>query len=166
MNGESSPVGRTGPVALCRLPALQPPGAETGANGGRAAWRPRFGPAPREIRGPRPPRVGLARRRPDAEDAVLAVQDDLAIGGNEIGNHRREPDPEVHIGAIGEILRGPPGDLATFQRHQLPPISSPDFPVLGEAQTYAGRRHPARFHRCNELNRTRFSLLTWACNPG
>ena len=108
----------------------------------------------------------VARRRPDAEDAVLAVQDDLAIGGNEIGNHRREPDPEVHIGAIGEILRGPPGDLATFQRHQLPPISSPDFPVLGEAQTYAGPRHPARFHRCNELNRTRFSLLTWACNPG
>src|SRR4029077_17850668 len=65
----------------------------------------------------------VARRRPDAEDAVLAMQHDLAVGGNEIGNQVRQPDPQVHIGAVDEVLRGPPRDLATFERHRFPPFN-------------------------------------------
>src|SRR6516162_1699796 len=63
----------------------------------------------------------VTRCRPDAENAVLAVQNDLAIGRNEVGNQGRQPDSEIHISAVGEILRGPPGNLATFQWHPAPP---------------------------------------------
>ena len=63
----------------------------------------------------------VARRRPDAENAVLAVQNDLTIGRQKIGNQGRQPDPKVDVGAVGEILRGPPGNLATFERHLTPP---------------------------------------------
>src|SRR5262249_39339215 len=61
----------------------------------------------------------VARSRPDPEDAVLTVQHDLAVGGNGIGNQGWEPDPQIYISAVNEVLRGPPRDLATFQRHRL-----------------------------------------------
>src|ERR1700751_1271886 len=67
----------------------------------------------------------VARRRPDAEDAILAVQHDLAIRRDEVGNQGWQPDPQIHIGAVYEILRGAPRDLATFERHRLPPINRP-----------------------------------------
>src|SRR5205823_12994177 len=43
--------------------------------------------------------------------------------------------------AIGEILRGPPGDLATFQRHNLLPITSRVGKLRGvrEARQGSGR---------------------------
>ena len=68
--------------------------------------------------------VGLvgAGRRADAQNAVLAVQDDLAIAGNEVGDQGRQADPEIDIGAVREVLGGPPGDLATFERHRFPPV--------------------------------------------
>src|SRR5215471_3629647 len=62
----------------------------------------------------------VAWRRPDAKDSVLAMQHDLTIRRYEIGNQRRQPDTEVHIGTVDEVLGGPPRDLATFERHRLP----------------------------------------------
>src|SRR5215472_3538038 len=73
----------------------------------------------------------VARCRPDTEDAILAVQLDLAVGGNEIGNQGWQPDPQIHIGAVDEVLRGAPRDLATFERHRLPPFN----PVVGSTPT-------------------------------
>jgi len=43
--------------------------------------------------------------RADAEHAILAVQDDLASLGQEIGHQRRQADAEVHVGALGDVLR-------------------------------------------------------------
>src|ERR1700739_2950397 len=60
-----------------------------------------------------------AGRRTDPENSLFAVQHDLATLRDEIGNHCRQPDPEVDIGAVGEVLRGPPGDLTTIERHQI-----------------------------------------------
>src|SRR5215472_3358796 len=62
----------------------------------------------------------VTRRRPDTENPVLAVQHDLTIRRYEIGNQRRQPDTEVYIGTVDEVLGGPPRDLATFERHRLP----------------------------------------------
>ena len=63
----------------------------------------------------------VARRRSYPEDPVLAVQDNLSVGGDEVGNQGRQTDPEVHVGAVGKILRGSPGNLATFQWHLVRP---------------------------------------------
>ena len=52
-----------------------------------------------------------ARRRPDAEDAVLAVQHDLAVVRQEVGDQGRQADAEIDIDAVGEVLRGAPRDL-------------------------------------------------------
>src|SRR5215472_617738 len=65
----------------------------------------------------------IARRRPHSQDAILAVQDDLPVGREEIRDEGRQPDPEVYISAVRKILRGAPGDLATFQRHRVPPVT-------------------------------------------
>ena len=52
------------------------------------------------------------RRRPSqAEDAVLAVEHDFAIGGDMVGNQRRKPDAEIDVGTIAEVLGSPPGHL-------------------------------------------------------
>src|SRR5215471_5229645 len=57
-------------------------------------------------------------RRPDTENAVFAMQHYFAVGGEKLGDQGRQTDPEIDIGALGEILRGPPGDLTTFERHR------------------------------------------------
>jgi len=64
-----------------------------------------------------------ARRRPDPEDTVLAVQHDIAIGGTGIGDQGRQTDAVVHISAVGKVSRGPPSDLATFLKHHHVPIA-------------------------------------------
>src|SRR6185312_1065753 len=56
------------------------------------------------------------RRRPHAEDAVLAMEHDLAVGGDEIRHHGGEADAEIDISAVGNVLRGAPRHLATGQR--------------------------------------------------
>jgi catechol 2,3-dioxygenase-like lactoylglutathione lyase family enzyme len=45
---------------------------------------------------------------PDAEDAVLAVQDDLTIGRDKIGNQGRQPDPEVELNLVFNANAGDP----------------------------------------------------------
>jgi hypothetical protein len=51
------------------------------------------------------------------------VQHDIAIGGNEIGDQGRQTAAEVHISAVGKVLRGPPSDLATFLKHRRAPFA-------------------------------------------
>src|SRR5215472_13464507 len=46
------------------------------------------------------------------------MQHYFAVGGEKLGDQGRQTDPEIDIGAVGEILRGPPGDLTTFERHR------------------------------------------------
>src|SRR5579883_1513625 len=50
-----------------------------------------------------------------AEDAVLAVEHDLAVPRNEIRDHRRQADPEIDVSAVGDVLRGTPCHLAAGQ---------------------------------------------------
>src|SRR5581483_9560252 len=40
-----------------------------------------------------------------AEDAVLAVEDDLAVLRQVIRDQRRHADAEVHVGALGDVAR-------------------------------------------------------------
>src|SRR5207344_2952695 len=44
-------------------------------------------------------------RRPHAEQAVFALQKDLAVLGQLIGHHRRQTDAEVYVRALGNIAR-------------------------------------------------------------
>ena len=55
------------------------------------------------------------RRLPEIQDAVFGVKDGLASRGLIAGHHFRKADAEVHIGAIGDVLRGAPGDLGVGQ---------------------------------------------------
>ena len=63
----------------------------------------------------------VARRRPDPEHAVLALQHDLAPVGQHVGDQGRQPDAEIDVDPVGEILRGAPGDLLAGERHGLSP---------------------------------------------
>jgi hypothetical protein len=49
--------------------------------------------------------------RTDAEDAVLRVQHDRDVVGQEVGDERRQPDPEVHVGAVDEFPGGAGGAM-------------------------------------------------------
>ena len=49
----------------------------------------------------------LARARADAEQAVLGVQDDPRVGGEEARDQVRDPDPEVDDLAGTELAGGP-----------------------------------------------------------
>src|SRR5262249_47246587 len=62
--------------------------------------------------------IRLARRRSlaEAEDAVLAVEHDLAIRRDEIRHQGRQADAQVDIRTVGDVLGGAPGDLPTRQR--------------------------------------------------
>ena len=82
-------------------------------------------------------------RRTDPQDAVLAVQDDLPVGRDKVGNQSRQTDPEVDIGAVLEILRGPPRDLTTIERHRVPPGISASAARKG-FEFSAGLRRPDR----------------------
>ena len=51
--------------------------------------------------------VAFLRRRAHADDAVLAVQDDLAPGRQVIRDQRRQADAEVDDRAVGDVARDP-----------------------------------------------------------
>ena len=57
--------------------------------------------------------VLFARRRRLAEiqDAVFRVEDRFAAGRLIAGDHFGKADAEIDIGAVGDVLRGAPGDL-------------------------------------------------------
>src|SRR6266481_9063669 len=54
-------------------------------------------------------------RRTHAEHPVLAVQQDLAVPGQVVGNQRRQPDAEVDHGAFGNVPRHPRRHLVTIE---------------------------------------------------
>src|SRR5690606_39002253 len=59
-----------------------------------------------------------------AEDAVLAVQDDLAIGRKVVGDQRRQADAQVHAGAVRDVARHARGHLVAVEPlHRRPPAS-------------------------------------------
>ena len=47
--------------------------------------------------------VAVKRVRSHAEDPVLALEHDLYAGWHEVGDARRQPDPEVHVLPICEL---------------------------------------------------------------
>ena len=53
----------------------------------------------------------LHRERPDAEHAVLGLQRDVDAGGDVVGDERRDPDPEVDVRAVEELVRRALDDL-------------------------------------------------------
>src|SRR5580704_1996385 len=61
------------------------------------------------------------RLRPHAEQAVLAVEHDLAAGRDVVGHHGRQPDAEVDVPAVVDVLGGAPSHLRTGKRGHLRP---------------------------------------------
>ena len=83
-----------------------------------------------EVRGTRQHRDGLlagvdevgvdlvfGRVRADAEDAVLGLQQDRDAVGHVVRHERRQADAEVHVRAVGELLRGAGRHLETGECH-------------------------------------------------
>jgi hypothetical protein len=66
-------------------------------------------------------RIVLARfrRRPEAEHAVFRVIDHLATLGHEAGDHLRDADTQVHVGAVDNVLRRAPGHLPAREADAL-----------------------------------------------
>ncbi len=52
----------------------------------------------------------LGGSRPDAEEAVLGVEEDLRLGAEVARNEVRDADPEVHDLSRSQLLRGPGGN--------------------------------------------------------
>ena len=59
--------------------------------------------------------LGLGGVRADAEEAVLALEDDLDALGDVVGHQGRHADAEVHVVAVPELLGGALGDLVAGQ---------------------------------------------------
>ena len=62
---------------------------------------------------------------PDAEHAVLGLQDDVDAGGDEVGDQRRHADAEVDVVAVAQLPRGARGDLIAGRGghgHALPRV--------------------------------------------
>ena len=53
----------------------------------------------------------LGRLGSHAEDAVLAVEDHLAVGRHEVRHQHRLADAEIDEGALGDVPGDAPGDL-------------------------------------------------------
>ena len=56
------------------------------------------------------------RRRAHAEEAVLAVQEDLAVLRQMVGDQRRQADAEVDVRAFGDVARDARGHLVAAER--------------------------------------------------
>ena len=50
--------------------------------------------------------------RPDPQQPVLGLEDDVDIVGDVVGDQGRDADPEVHVVAVAQLLGGP-------ARHQV-----------------------------------------------
>src|SRR5690606_25189255 len=88
--------------------------------------------------------LALRRRRPDAEDAVLAVEDDLAPRRDEVGDERRQADAEIDVAAVGDVLRGAPCDLAAAERlHSGSPTSTTRSTKMPGVTIASGSRAPS-----------------------
>ena len=83
-----------------------------------------------------------ARGTADAEQAVLALQDDLDARRDEAGDERGDPDAEVHVEAVAQLLRGAPGDALAHE-----PSVSPVFAVLGHVEPLVVVRRSMRFSK-------------------
>src|SRR6185369_8913372 len=53
--------------------------------------------------------------RAEAENAVLAMQDDFPVLGDVVGDQRGQADAEIDIGAVGNIARDARGDLVAIE---------------------------------------------------
>ena len=62
--------------------------------------------------------IGFVRSgfRSHAENAVLAVEHDLAVLRDVIGDQRRQTDPQVDVPAVIDVLGGAPSHLRTGER--------------------------------------------------
>ena len=59
----------------------------------------------------------LGRERPDAEQAVLALQPDVHAGRDVVGDERRHADAEVDVEAVAQLLRRARGHLFAVPGH-------------------------------------------------
>src|SRR3546814_13897377 len=59
----------------------------------------------------------VTRERPDAHQTVFALQPDIHAVRNEVGDHCRQADAEVHIKAVLQLLRGTRGHLIMSPSH-------------------------------------------------
>src|SRR5207245_5118824 len=64
------------------------------------------------------PRVDLfrRRRRTHADNPVLGMEDDLALGGHEIADQRRDADAEIDRPALGDVMRHPRRQFVAAER--------------------------------------------------
>src|ERR1700709_1403665 len=77
--------------------------------------------------------LALERKRPHAEHAVLALQDDVHAVGNIVRHQRRNPDAEVDVIAVAQFLGRARGHLIAGPGHQT------STPVAAGAAALSGR---------------------------
>jgi len=59
---------------------------------------------------------------PHAEQAILGMQHDLAVGRQVVRHQRRQTDAEIDIGALGNVARDPRRQLLAIELlHASPP---------------------------------------------
>jgi hypothetical protein len=58
----------------------------------------------------------LFGERPDADHAILGLEDDVYLGPQIVRAVHRQPDAEIDHLAVLDVLRGAPGDLQAIER--------------------------------------------------
>src|SRR3712207_5602247 len=69
-----------------------------------------------------------------AEDAVLRVQHDVHVVGDEVGHQGRHPDAEVDVLAVLELQRHAGGELVAGQAHRASPSVASSPAAAGAAE--------------------------------
>lgn len=70
--------------------------------------------------------LACCRRLAEIQDAVFGVEDRLPAGRLITGDHFGKADAEVDIGAVGNVLRGAPGDLRIGKLDVFPGVDGAD----------------------------------------
>jgi hypothetical protein len=88
-----------------------------------------------------PVHVLLGRRRPHAEEPVLALEEDLPVLGQEVRNAGRQADAEVDVRALGNVARDARRHLVTVEsvHGSLREIRPPPSPSRRSARLSARR---------------------------
>src|SRR5437899_1006444 len=70
----------------------------------------------------------LRGRGAHAEDAVFAVQENLAVFRQVVADERRHADAEIHVRALRNVLRDAPGDFVAGEFRVAHSAARPDIP--------------------------------------
>src|SRR3546814_12874170 len=83
-------------------------------------------------------------RAAQAEQAVLALQEDFLVGRQVVGNAGRQADAEVHVGALGDVAGHARGPLVAGRAaHASPPVETRRCTKMPGVTTDSGSSSPS-----------------------